>query len=127
MLADSQSLAKKTVRRARKVLEVFHDATFDKERARQYFNSGVLSLRERAMAETIYFATVNRIAQLAQRIATPIEEIIAELDAVLVDRYFCNFSLFQSLPDRWAIDQLFPIMPVHRLDEEPSRAGRCRM
>jgi arginine decarboxylase len=51
------------------------------------------------------------------------EEIIQELDATLVDRYFCNFSLFQSLPDHWAIDQLFPIMPVHRLDEEPARRG----
>ena len=51
------------------------------------------------------------------------EEIIADIDASLVDRYFCNFSLFQSLPDSWAIDQLFPIMPIHRLDEEPSRRG----
>ena len=51
------------------------------------------------------------------------EDIIEELDATLVDRYFCNFSLFQSLPDSWAIDQLFPIMPIHRLDEEPTRRG----
>ena len=51
------------------------------------------------------------------------QDIIADLDAVLVDRYFCNFSLFQSLPDSWAIDQLFPIMPIHRLDEEPVRRG----
>jgi arginine decarboxylase len=83
----------------------------------------VLSLRERAMAETIYFATVNRIAQLAQQDRDAYREITAELDAVLVDRYFCNFSLFQSLPDSWAIDQLFPIMPVHRLDERPDRRG----
>ena len=51
------------------------------------------------------------------------EDIIADLDATLVDRYFCNFSLFQSLPDSWAIDQLFPIMPIHRLNEEPTRRG----
>jgi arginine decarboxylase len=51
------------------------------------------------------------------------DEILTELDATLVDRYFCNFSLFQSLPDSWAIDQLFPIMPIHRLDEEPERRG----
>ena len=124
MIADYHTLdSPKLASRARKVLEVFHDATFDKERARQYFNSGVLSLRERAMAETIYFATVNRIAQLAQQNRDGYREIVAELDAVLVDRYFCNFSLFQSLPDSWAIDQLFPIMPVHRLDEEPGRRG----
>jgi arginine decarboxylase len=121
MVADSQTLAKKV--RPRKVLEVFHDAIFDKERAQQLFNSGVLSLRERAMAETIYFATINRIARFAQGDRDKFSEIIKELDAALVDRYFCNFSLFQSLPDSWAIDQLFPIMPIHRLDEEPSRRG----
>jgi arginine decarboxylase len=122
MVADFQTLSKKNVR-PRKVLEVFHDATFDKERAQQLFNSGVLSLRERAMAETLYFATLNRIARYAQSDRDKFEEIIKELDAALVDRYFCNFSLFQSLPDSWAIDQLFPIMPIHRLDEEPTRRG----
>ena len=122
MIADYQTLSKKTIR-PRKVLEVFHDATFDKERAHQLFNSGVLSLRERAMAETLYFATLNRIARYAQVDRDKFEEIIKELDAALVDRYFCNFSLFQSLPDSWAIDQLFPIMPIHRLDEEPTRRG----
>ena len=122
MIADYQTLSKKTIR-PRKVLEVFHDATFDKERAQQLFNSGVLSLRERAMAETLYFATLNRVARYAQGDRDTYEEIIKELDAALVDRYFCNFSLFQSLPDSWAIDQLFPIMPIHRLDEEPVRRG----
>ena len=122
MVADYLTLSKKTVR-PRKVLEVFHDATFDKERAHQLFASGVLSLRERAMAETIYFATINRIARYAQGDRDKFAEIIKELDAALVDRYFCNFSLFQSLPDSWAIDQLFPIMPIHRLNEEPLRRG----
>ena len=122
MVADYQTLSKKNTR-PRKVLEVFHDATFDKERAHQLFNSGVLSLRERAMAETIYFATINRIAQYADGDRDKFSEIIKELDAALVDRYFCNFSLFQSLPDSWAIDQLFPIMPIHRLGEEPTRRG----
>jgi len=124
MIADFHTLdSLKLASRARKVLEVFHDATFDKERSRQYFNSGVLSLRERAVADTIYFATVNRIAQLARQTPDAYQEIAAELETVLVDRYFCNFSLFQSLPDSWAIDQLFPIMPVHRLDEQPNRYG----
>ena len=122
MVADYQTLSKKSIR-PRKILEVFHDATFDKERAQQLFNSGVLSLRERAMAETIYFATLNRIAHSAQADRDKFSEITKELDAALVDRYFCNFSLFQSLPDSWAIDQLFPIMPIHRLDEEPTRRG----
>jgi len=122
MLADYQTLAKNKLR-ARKVLEVYHDATFDKERAQQLFNSGVLSLRERAIAETLYFASINRIARFAQHDRDTYAEIIKELDAALVDRYFCNFSLFQSLPDSWAIDQLFPIMPIHRLDEEPTRRG----
>ena len=122
MVADYQTISKKTVR-PRKVLEVYHDATFDKERAQQLFNSGVLSLRERAMAETIYFATVNRVALYANADRDKFAEIVNEVDATLVDRYFCNFSLFQSLPDSWAIDQLFPIMPIHRLDEEPARRG----
>jgi arginine decarboxylase len=122
MVADYQTITKKTVR-PRKVLEVFHDATFDKERAHQLFNSGVLSLRERAMAETIYFATINRIARYVNGDRDTYSQIINDVDATLVDRYFCNFSLFQSLPDSWAIDQLFPIMPIHRLAEEPRRRG----
>jgi arginine decarboxylase len=122
MLADYQTISRKTVR-PRKVLEVYHDATFDKERGQQLFASGVLSLRERAMAETIYFATVNRVARYVNGDRDKFAEIIKEVDATLVDRYFCNFSLFQSLPDSWAIDQLFPIMPIHRLDEEPTRRG----
>ena len=124
MMADYRTLdGPKPASNARTVLEVFHDAAFDKERSRQYFNSGVLSLRERAMAETIYFATINRIARYARQDRDAYREIAAELEAVQVDRYFCNFSLFQSLPDSWAIDQLFPIVPVHRLDEEPDRHG----
>ncbi len=122
MFADYNTITKKTVR-PRKVLEVFHDATFDKERAHHLFNSGVLSLRERAMAETIYFATINRIARYVNGDRDTYSEIINDVDATLVDRYFCNFSLFQSLPDSWAIDQLFPIMPIHRLNEEPTRRG----
>jgi arginine decarboxylase len=124
MLADFHALDDPDVAtRPRKVLEVFHDAAFDKERARQYFNSGVLRLRERAAAETIYFSTIHRISQLARKDPHAYQEIAGELEAVLVDRYFCNFSLFQSLPDSWAIDQLFPVMPVHRLDERPVRSG----
>lgn len=107
----------------RRVMEIYHDASFDKGRARQLFNSGVLDLRGLALSEQLYFATINRIAAIVNAERDEYEEIVAELDATLVDRYFCNFSLFQSLPDNWAIDQLFPIMPVHRLDERPTRLG----
>jgi arginine decarboxylase len=109
--------------RPRRIREIFHDLTFDKERSQQFFNSGVFSLRERAVAEQLYFATVAEIAKVVQRDRDEFEDIINDLDAAMVDRYFCNFSVFQSLPDSWAIDQLFPIMPVHRLDEEPRRRG----
>ncbi len=107
----------------RKVLEVFHDASFDKERARQYFNSGVLDLRGLAKAEVLWLATMNAIRRICVADPDTYEDILPELESTLVDRYFCNFSLFQSLPDSWAIDQLFPIMPIHRLAEEPTRLG----
>jgi len=122
MLEDYESLDDRPVVN-RKVMEVFHDASFDKDRAQQLFISGVLSLRERAMAESIFFAIINRIAGVIVDNREDYEEILKEVDATLVDRYFCNFSLFQSLPDSWAIDQLFPIMPIHRLDERPDRRG----
>jgi arginine decarboxylase len=107
----------------RNLREVYHDATFAKEQAQQLFNSGVLTLRDRAMVERLHLAIMNEVARLAALDPEEYEEIIPELDVILTDRYFCNFSLFQSLPDSWAIDQLFPIMPIHRLDEEPTRRG----
>jgi arginine decarboxylase len=122
MLADYRDASRKNVSK-RRVREIFHDLTFDKERAQEMFNSGVFSLRERALAEQLYFATVNVLSKYVERHRDDFEDIVADLDATLVDRYFCNFSLFQSLPDSWAIDQLFPIMPIHRLDEEPTRRG----
>src|SRR5665213_262711 len=108
---------------SRRLREVFHDATFDKERAQQLFASGVLSLRDRARAEQLHLAIINSVAREVRKDREEYSEIIEDLEAMLVDRYFCNFSLFQSLPDSWAIDQIFPIMPVHRLDEEPVRRG----
>jgi arginine decarboxylase len=122
MLADYRDASRKNVSK-RRVREIFHDLTFDKERAQEMFNSGVFSLRERALAEQLYFAVVNVLAKYIERHRDDFEDIVADLDATLVDRYFCNFSLFQSLPDSWAIDQLFPIMPIHRLNEEPVRRG----
>ncbi len=107
----------------RSVRELYHDASFAREQMRSFFNSGVLSLPERALAERLFLAIVNRVHELALREPEEYEDILPELESTLVDRYFCNFSLFQSLPDSWAIDQLFPIMPIHRLDERPTRHG----
>ena len=122
MAADYASLSKPRVSRKR-VREVYHDATFDKERAQDFFNSGVLTLRDRAIAEQIYLSTIAAVARIAHRDRDEYSDIIDDLEATMVDRYFCNFSLFQSLPDSWAIDQIFPIMPIHRLNEEPTRRG----
>ena len=122
MVEDYRALSKKKLPK-RKVIEIYHDASFDKEKAQQLFNSGVLSLRDRAIAETTYMASMARIAQIVAENGKGFEEIVPQVEATMVDRYFCNFSLFQSLPDSWAIDQLFPIMPIHRLDERPTRRG----
>jgi arginine decarboxylase len=106
-----------------RVEEVFHDAVFAKERAQEYFASGVYSLRDRAVAEQLYLMTLNALTTAIGDDRASYPELAAHLETALVDRYFCNFSLFQSLPDNWAIDQLFPIMPVHRLTEMPTRRG----
>lgn len=122
MADDLKTVSRKNVS-MRRIREVYHDAVFDKEKAQQLFSSGVLSLRERAMAEQLYLCTLNAVSKLAAGKRDHFEDIVTDLDAALTDRYFANFSLFQSLPDNWAIDQLFPIMPIHRLDEEPTRQG----
>jgi len=106
-----------------RVGEAFHDAIFAKERTQEYFASGVFSLRDKADAEQYYLCTLTAIQHLLGEDRSSYPEIAAHIDAELVDRYFCNFSVFQSLPDNWAIDQLFPIMPIHRLLERPSRRG----
>jgi arginine decarboxylase len=122
MLDDLKAVTRKNVS-MRRVREIYHDAVFDKERAQQLFESGVFSLRERAFAERLHLCTINQVARSIQYKRGEFADIVPDLDAALVDRYFCNFSLFQSLPDSWAIDQLFPIMPIHRLNEEPTRKG----
>ena len=122
MADDLKTVSRKNVS-MRRLREIYHDATFDKERAQTFFNSGVITLRQRASAERLYLGTINQIARVAAKHRKTFEDIITDLDAALVDRYFANFSLFQSLPDSWAIDQLFPIVPIHRLNEEPTRRG----
>jgi len=122
MVADADDLRQTGVG-YRRVIEAYHDAVFDRGRAQELFQTGVLSLRGRAAAEQIYFRIVNVVAREAERYPELYADIAADLESALVDRYFCNFSVFQSLPDNWAIDQLFPIMPIHRLDEAPTRRG----
>jgi arginine decarboxylase len=105
----------------RSLREVYHDAVFSRERARDLYSSGVISLRDLARADHLYFKTLLAVMQTANRQAHG--DILMEVQQALTDRYFCNFSVFQSLPDSWAIDHLFPIMPIHRLNEEPTRRG----
>ncbi|MEZ5555804.1 biosynthetic arginine decarboxylase [Haliea sp.] len=100
--------------------ECYNDALFYRDEVRDMFNHGQASLRERAMAEDICLAVLQRIAQILPGVARVPPEL-ENLSEVLSDIYYGNFSLFQSLPDIWAIDQLFPIMPLHRLQESPSR------
>jgi arginine decarboxylase len=120
MMEDCKSVQRKNVA-LRRVREVYHDAVFDKEKAQQLFDSGVLSLRGRALMERIHLSTMNALGRIVRARPAQFTDIAGEVESTLVDRYFCNFSLFQSLPDAWAIDQLFPIMPIHRLEEEPTR------
>ena len=103
----------------RTLVEAYHDAVQGREQALNLFNLGYLSLELRGLAEQLFWATCARVADVAGRLDEPPEEL-AELEEILSETYFCNFSLFQSLPDSWAIGQLFPIMPIHRLDEEPT-------
>ncbi len=84
------------------------------------FKLGLLSLPYRGLAERLYWATCAKVRDAARKLDEAPEEL-AELEDILSDTYFCNFSVFQSLPDSWAIDQLFPIAPIHRLDEQPGR------
>ena len=102
------------------LLESYHDALEYKEEALQLFNIGNLSLPERVVAEDIFWAVCQKILKTLRELREIPEELDG-LERALSDTYFCNFSMFQSLPDIWAIDQLFPIMPIHRLGEEPTR------
>jgi arginine decarboxylase len=102
------------------VLEAYHDALEYKEEALQLFNLGNISLSDRVVAEDIFWAICQKILKIVREMREVPEELEG-LERALSDTYFCNFSMFQSLPDIWAIDQLFPIMPIHRLGEEPTR------
>jgi arginine decarboxylase len=106
----------------RRLVECYHDALTAREQVLQMFNLGLLSLEFRGLAERLYWATCAKIRDQCRKLERLPEEL-DDLEAILSDTYFCNFSVFQSLPDSWAIDQLFPIMPIHRLDERPTRTA----
>ena len=105
---------------AKNLLESYHDAQQALDQALNLFSLGYLSLDQRCIAENLYWAISRRIQRMARELDYFPEELEG-IDAMLSDTYFCNFSLFQSMPDSWAIKQLFPIMPIHRLQEEPTR------
>jgi arginine decarboxylase len=101
------------------VQEAWHDASQAKEEVQSLFKFGYVGLRERAQVEKLYWSCCVKILQTVRRMRFVPDEL-RDLERVLAAIYYCNFSIFQSAPDTWAIDQLFPIMPIHRLDEEPT-------
>jgi len=107
---------------AKNVQECYHDAVYYRDEIHELFKRGGFSLRDRALAGQIYWHILTRIATLIRGLRYVPDEF-ENLTNALADVYYGNFSLFQSLPDSWAIDQLFPIMPIHRLDEKPTQEG----
>jgi arginine decarboxylase len=106
---------------AHNLVEHFHDAQFALSEARARFTQDKLSITELAKAENKYSLVCQQIKSHLNPNIQSEAIILDELNEKLADKVFCNFSLFQSMPDIWGIDQIFPIMPIHRLNEEPSR------
>lgn len=105
----------------RPVLELYYDASQWLGEARSLYNSAHFTLAERAHAEQLYFALIAKVQTRLDPAVRSHRDIVDELNEKLADKYFCNFSVFQSLPDVWALDQVFPIMPLHRLHEAPTQ------
>jgi arginine decarboxylase len=103
----------------RNLLESWHDAQQALDMAMNLFNGGYLPLDQRSLAENLFWAICRKMQRLVHQLDY-VPEDLQGLDALLSDTYFCNFSLFQSMPDSWAIKQLFPVMPIHRLNEQPT-------
>lgn len=103
-----------------RMLEDWHDAQQIREEALDLFSHGIVDLKTRAQIEQMYWSVAHEINQMVKQMKHAPDEL-RQLDKLLADKYFCNFSLFQSLPDSWAIDQIFPIVPIQRLDERPDR------
>jgi arginine decarboxylase len=102
------------------IQECYNDALYYRDEIRDMFKHGRISLRERAFSEKIFWNTINQIAREKKRLKNAPPDL-EDIESAIADIYYCNFSVFQSIPDSWAIDQLFPIMPVHRLLEMPKR------
>ena len=103
------------------LLESWHDALQIREEALDRFSLGMLDLHTRAQIEKLFWSVAREVNDIAKTMKHVPEEL--RISRMLPDKYFCNFSLFQSLPDSWAIDQMFPIMPISRLDEKPTRTA----
>lgn len=103
-----------------RLFESWHDALQIREEALDLFNLGMLDLRTRSQIEKLFWSIAREVGEIASGMKHAPEEL-RKIAKMLPDKYFCNFSLFQSLPDSWAIDQVFPIMPICRLDEKPTR------
>jgi len=104
---------------ARNLLESYHDAQQALDMAMGLFSGGYLPLDQRSLAENLFWAICRKMQRLVRQLEY-VPEDLQGLDAMLSETYFCNFSLFQSMPDSWAIKQLFPVMPIHRLNERPT-------
>ncbi len=100
------------------IQECYNDAIYYRDEIREMFKHGRLSLRQRSLSEKIFWNIISKVALEQAKLKHPIPDL-QELDSALAATYYCNFSVFQSIPDSWAIDHLFPIMPIHRLKEEP--------
>ena len=105
---------------SKNMLEDWHDAEQIRDEALELFSHGIVDLKTRAEIESMYWSVCHEINTLSKQMKHVPEEL-RNIDKLLADKYFCNFSLFQSLPDSWAIDQLFPIMPIQRRTERPTR------
>jgi arginine decarboxylase len=107
---------------SKNLLESYHDAQQSLDSALNLFSLGYLPLWQRSIAENFFWSICRRVLRMAKDLEYFPEELEG-LESLLSDTYFCNFSLFQSLPDSWAVKQLFPVMPIHRLNERPMRHG----
>ncbi|MBO5250010.1 MAG: biosynthetic arginine decarboxylase [Muribaculaceae bacterium] len=105
-----------------RLFESWHDALQIREEALDLFSLGMLDLRTRAQIEKLFWSVAREVADMASSMKHPPEEL-RKIAKMIPDKYFCNFSLFQSLTDSWAIDQVFPIMPIARLDEKPQHTA----
>jgi arginine decarboxylase len=104
-------------------VEAYHDAAHRLSEVQAMYTHGVLTLEQRAHAEQLYFATCWKVREMLQPGVKAHRELLDELNEKLADKYFLNLSIFQSLPDVWAIEQVFPVIPLHRLNESPTRRG----